>query len=159
MFHQVVLIDHKSGLLKTQLVSLGFKSATKRHRVWREFPPPPWCRFFFCDRMKWLKIKAPPAAHPDEPHTNARFLLLNFSKFVQFFKLLTESIAFLYTRFSLQDNCELFFMGVLFLVLWTGSGMWHLGVLLKLLGLLLFIYLFAFSQVGESSPLTPVTRL
>lgn len=27
--------------------------------------------------------------------------------------------------------------------------MWYMGVLVKLLGLLLFIYFFAFSQVGE----------
>lgn len=33
--------------------------------------------------------------------------------------------------------------------LWTGSGMWHIGVLVKLLGLLLFICFFAFSQVGQ----------
>lgn len=31
---------------------------------------------------------------------------------------------------------------------WTGSGVWHLGVLMKLLGLLLFICFFAFSQVS-----------
>lgn len=35
-------------------------------------------------------------------------------------------------------------------VLCTGSSMWHLGVLLKLLGLLLSICFFAFSQVGST---------
>lgn len=35
------------------------------------------------------------------------------------------------------------------LVLSPGSGMWYMGVLVKLLGLLLFICCFAFSQVGE----------
>lgn len=30
-----------------------------------------------------------------------------------------------------------------------GGGVWYMGVLVKLLGLLLFIYFFAFSQVGD----------
>lgn len=33
----------------------------------------------------------------------------------------------------------------------TGGGVWYVGVLVKLLGLLLFIYFFAFSQVGDVS--------
>lgn len=35
------------------------------------------------------------------------------------------------------------------LVLPPGSGMWCMGMLVKILILLLFFYFFAFSQVGE----------
>lgn len=46
-------------------------------------------------------------------------------------------------------------------ILCPGSGMWYLGILMKLLGLLLFICFFDFSQVGkfntfEISPITTV---
>lgn len=38
-------------------------------------------------------------------------------------------------------------------VLWPGSGMWYLGILMMLLGLLLFICFFDFSQVGKFNTL------
>lgn len=45
------------------------------------------------------------------------------------------------------------------LLCWTGSGVWHFGVLAKLLGLLMFICFFAFSQVGQLKLFLSVTLL
>lgn len=77
---------------------------------------------------------------------NSRFIYVSLSKIhnIQSPRLCESSIhvsrRFAFRKSTFSDGC---------LVLRTDSGMWHIGVLAKLLGLLMFICFFAYSQVCE----------